>query len=282
MTSILTAAEASQVLRTTSTDALMLSLLPSVDAYICQATGHDWAGDTQIREEAKAAARMLLVMWYENPAMVGSGISSLSSGLTAVLVQLEALALRYAEFEGINGAGGINLLGAHVGDTVSTLVGLIGAAGDQLAKFETVITVEGQIQQISTDDQSGKFYRAYLVPLESSMNLNGKISNPGEMRTQITLQTRGVADNAGGFRVPGYSTLATVWSKWTNFHGSEVLAADAAGITSGATVVIRYLTGFDETGRVVKGSQTYEVISIDDILDRHEYIELKLKALKAA
>lgn len=99
MTNILTATEAANVLRVDPNDSVMLDLLAGVDAYIEQATGRDWAVDSTIYPEAKSAARMLLVMWYENPAMVGD-VSSLSFGLRAVLTQLEALAMKL-ETEGI-------------------------------------------------------------------------------------------------------------------------------------------------------------------------------------
>jgi hypothetical protein len=167
MTNILTAAEASNVLRCETTDALMLNLLPAVDNYIRTATGHDWTADSPIVETAKSAARMLLVMWHENPSMSVSGNSALNFGLSAALAQLEAQALRYKTFEGEEAAGAVDLHGACVGDTVSALIGVVGATGDQHALFEDVITVKGQIQQLSTSDLSGKFYRAYLVPAES-------------------------------------------------------------------------------------------------------------------
>jgi hypothetical protein len=94
---ILTAQEAADVLRISATDAAMLALLPQVDAYLKNATGRDWAGDSPIRPEAKSAARMLVVVWYENPAMVGSGLTVLSFGLRNALTQLEALAIQLAE-----------------------------------------------------------------------------------------------------------------------------------------------------------------------------------------
>lgn len=97
MANILTADDAANVLRTTKTDQTMLDLLPGVDAYIKMATGRDWTLDTVIRPEAKSAARMLLVMWHEAPAMIGQGLTSLPHGLAAALTQLEALALELAE-----------------------------------------------------------------------------------------------------------------------------------------------------------------------------------------
>ena len=166
MANILSAAEAAVVLRCEVTDPDMLALLPLVDSYIRNATGHDWAADSSIRSEAKSAARMLLTLWHENPGMVNSG-NGLGFGLSAALVQLEAIALRYREFAGIDGAGSIYLPGVEAGDTVATLTGLIGVSGDQSTAFETIISVDDQIQQVSTSDLSEKYYRAYLIPPES-------------------------------------------------------------------------------------------------------------------
>ena len=59
------------------------------------------------------------------------------------------------------------------------------------------------------------------------MNLNGKVTNPGEMRTSITLQTPTITKAAGGAQVVTWTTLAVVWAKWTNIHGSEVWQSQA-------------------------------------------------------
>lgn len=165
MANILTADEAAVVLRVDATDQAMLDLLPVVDAFIRGATGRDWTSDSPISAQAKAAARILLVMWYENPGQVGTE-DALSFGMTAVLAQLEALALRYKSFEGRIGAGAVSLPGAVVGDTVSSLVGVVGVSGDRSADFESVITVANEIQQVSASDLTGMFYRVFLTPLE--------------------------------------------------------------------------------------------------------------------
>lgn len=167
MANILSSSEAATVLRCETTDADMLALLPLIDAYIKNASGRDWAADSTINPSAKAAARILLVQWHEDPGRLASGQVAMTAGLCACLVQLEALACRYQVFTGSNGAGACTLVGAQVGDTVSTLVGVVGASGDQSTLFETVITVEGYIQQTSTSDLSAKKYRAYLLPPEA-------------------------------------------------------------------------------------------------------------------
>ncbi len=112
------------------------------------------------------------------------------------------------------------------------------------------------------------------------MNLNGNPTNPGEMRTQITLQKRTVTTSAGGFDVPGWQDQATVWAKWTNVHGSESWQAQAVGALAPATVLIRYNAQIDTTWAVLKGGKRYEVTSIDDIQERHEFMELKVKLFR--
>lgn len=160
---ILTATEASNILRCAVDDPYMLDLLPQVDSYIIYATGYNWAIDSVIRPEAKNAARMLLTMWHENPAMIAGGVSPLQFGLNSALVQLEALALRYKTFEGINGAGYIAIDGLEEGDSVSTLVGIIGLSGDQSASFESVISVDGYLRQTSAADLSDKWFRVCIL-----------------------------------------------------------------------------------------------------------------------
>jgi hypothetical protein len=92
MANILTATEAANILRCAETDPAMLDLLPQVDAYIQNATGRDWTSDDPVRPEAKSAARMLIVRWHEDPGGMAA-VQALGFGLTAALVQLEALAL---------------------------------------------------------------------------------------------------------------------------------------------------------------------------------------------
>ena len=166
MANILTAAEASAVLRDVAvTDTLMLQLLPQVDAYIERATGRDWSADTTISERAKSAAQMLLVMWYENPAMIGNE-SPLHFGLDAVLLQLEADALAYRDFsfDGLDGGGYIYLGDwAQKGARVVALVGITGVSGDQSSNFENVLSQDYYLLQTSASDLSDNQYKITLI-----------------------------------------------------------------------------------------------------------------------
>lgn len=113
------------------------------------------------------------------------------------------------------------------------------------------------------------------------MLINGRPINPGELRTEITLKSRTETISAGGFAQPGWSTIATVKCRWTGAHGSEVWSAQAVQAEGAATVLIRYNSGVNTTGAVLLGSDLYEIVSVDDIQQRHEWMELKVKRMKA-
>lgn len=111
------------------------------------------------------------------------------------------------------------------------------------------------------------------------MNLNGKTFNPGDLRKSVKLQRRVVTTGTGGFQTVTWTDIATVWAKWENVHGSEAWAANSLQAEQPATVTIRYRSDVDTTCAVLKGSDRYEIVSMDDIRERHEYIELKVKRI---
>jgi hypothetical protein len=156
MANILSAAEAANFVRASTGDAVMLQLLPLVDTYLLNATGHNWAADASVSNTAKLAAGMLLIHWYDNPGLIGQAPAALSAGL----VQLEAEGLSYRKyaFDGASGAGSISLPGARKGDVVQSLTGVYGVSGDQKAAFEATLSEDEQIQQTSTSDLSDNCY----------------------------------------------------------------------------------------------------------------------------
>lgn len=114
------------------------------------------------------------------------------------------------------------------------------------------------------------------------MIIGSKVTNPGELNTQITLGTRTVTTGAGGFQTAAFTaftTNATAWAKWTNVHGGEVWQAAALNASKPATVLMRYDSRLDETCLVQKGSDVYEIVSLDNIGERGEYIELKVRLM---
>lgn len=163
---ILSLQQAINVLRCEESDPRVKDLLPQVDAFLKRATGRDWAQDTVKNPLAVSAATMLMVMWFDIPGQMGSQItdSPLAFGLTNMLSQLEADALKYrkVQFAGLSGTGSIPMPDAHLGDDVISLVGVYGVSGDQSAKFESEISDEGMLAQTSADDLSDYLYVVVL------------------------------------------------------------------------------------------------------------------------
>ena len=109
------------------------------------------------------------------------------------------------------------------------------------------------------------------------MKIGNVVTNPGDLRTKITLQKPTITKAAGGAQVVTWSTIATVWAKWINVHGSEVWQSQAVQAVSPATVLIRYRADVDASCSILKGTERYEIVSPDNIQERNEYLELKVK-----
>jgi len=111
--------------------------------------------------------------------------------------------------------------------------------------------------------------------------IGGRVFNPGELRTSIVLERRDVSTETGGFKKPNWSAITTVKAKWINAHGNESRQAAIQDVASPATVLIRYQAGLDTTCAVSKDGVRYEIVSVDDIQERHEYMELIVRRMKA-
>jgi len=107
--------------------------------------------------------------------------------------------------------------------------------------------------------------------------------NPGEMRTRITFQQPTVAADAGGAQVPTWaniSSVPTVWARWINAHGEEAISSEALKSSQRATVTVRYRSDLVSTWRVVKGSEYWQIISIDHVQGRNHWTELVVERVK--
>ena len=159
MSTILTPAEAAAVLRVDEDDQMMLDLLPQVDAYIEQATGRDWTLDSPAPALARAAARMLVVRWYEDPGGMAAG-AALGFGLSACLVQLEARALQLAT----DGAPDENL--ALVGTNIS---GEMAVDAAFVLVFNHAMAA-GALNQVRLENAAGD-----TVATVNALDVTGKI-----------------------------------------------------------------------------------------------------------
>lgn len=113
------------------------------------------------------------------------------------------------------------------------------------------------------------------------MRIGNRVTNPGELRTRVALQSRAASLDAGGFKTVAWTTLANVWCRWVNAHGREVMESQIAQVDAPATVLIRWRSDVDVSCALLKDSVRYEIVSMDNVGERSEYIELKVVRMKA-
>lgn len=110
--------------------------------------------------------------------------------------------------------------------------------------------------------------------------------DPGELRTKIRIQHE-VTTGTGSFATKAWydiddaahaGTAYYIYAKWVNVHGSEAWVADSVQAQLGATVTIRYRSDVTPACRVLLGSTVYEIASLDNIRQRNEWLEIKVKA----
>lgn len=86
----------------------------------------------------------------------------------------------------------------------------------------------------------------------------------------------------GGFKSTAYVSILPRYVRaiWENAHGSEAIVAASQQYQDPATVTVRYRSGITPKLRVcMRGDEArpYEVVSLNDIDNRHEYVELKVR-----
>ena len=118
------------------------------------------------------------------------------------------------------------------------------------------------------------------------MNLNGKISNPGELRTKVTLQTPTVAKDPGGAQKETWANFATnpnVYAKIIYAHGLESVSSEALKAANRMTLTIRYRSDVNATHAILLDGQLWKFIGTpDDIQNRHEYLEIQAELVKGS
>lgn len=106
------------------------------------------------------------------------------------------------------------------------------------------------------------------------MNLDGKVTNPGELRTLVTIKSPTIGDDAGGAQVTTWAGTETAYVKWVNAHGRELVGSDVAQARRRATVWMRWNSAVTVKSALLKGSELWQVISVDNVRERGEYMEL--------
>lgn len=116
-----------------------------------------------------------------------------------------------------------------------------------------------------------------------------KRAGAGEMRTRISVWDRPRDGTGAPLRDgDGYPVQTPVnvfgegggrWCRWVDAWGSEVYAARQAGVTEPATLTMRWTPKVTTTCTVYRGRdpRPYEVLSVNDVEDRHVWLEVKVQ-----
>lgn len=104
-----------------------------------------------------------------------------------------------------------------------------------------------------------------------------------DLRTRITFQEPTLTKDAGGAQSPGWANVATnptVWARWINAHGQEAASSDALKSVQRATVTIRHRTDIQTAWRLLKGTEAWQIVSMDEVREGNRWIELVVERAK--
>lgn len=110
---------------------------------------------------ASATAKGIVELATSAEAITGTDTERAltAAGLAAVLAKLEIIS-----FSGVAEAGACTAVGLNAGDVVLSVTGTVAAdVGNQSSSFESVVTVDDQIQQTSASDLSSKVFAALVL-----------------------------------------------------------------------------------------------------------------------
>lgn len=108
-------------------------------------------------------------------------------------------------------------------------------------------------------------------------------AEPGQLRTRIEIKKPVRSKDADGYGPAEYVNVfsegKSVFCKWVNAHGKEVFEARQIGLIEPATLTMRYTDRLTSTCIISRkgDANPYEVISINDVENRHTWLEVRVQ-----
>ena len=106
----------------------------------------------------------------------------------------------------------------------------------------------------------------------------------GQLRTPVQVLAVTKVKNERGFtEVTTAEALGyPLYTQWKNAHGTEVLQAQELGLRAKATLRCRYDARITPTCIVRKGGEDWEIISVDNVEERRQWMELTVARMEDA
>lgn len=102
----------------------------------------------------------------------------------------------------------------------------------------------------------------------------------GDLRNRITLQKYIETTDEEGFSTQEWQDVATVWASVENLYGREYWQAATVQAENTVKFIIRYRKEIDNAMRINFQDKLHNIISIDNIKYKNEYIEIKAKEVE--
>jgi SPP1 family predicted phage head-tail adaptor len=104
--------------------------------------------------------------------------------------------------------------------------------------------------------------------------------NAGRMRQKITIQRITYQEDELEQNKQGWEDFKTVHAEVRELRGSEYWEAKKLRPKSTYKIIIRYLKGISEEMRIKYGGRIFNIKDINDVYERHEYMELQCEEEK--
>ncbi len=119
-----------------------------------------------------------------------------------------------------------------------------------------------------------------------------KEANAGELRTKVVVESLAETPDNEGYATETWTNVFGTGKiyrvKWVNVHGVEVYEAMRMDLNEPATLTARYSSLITSECRILHASDAnktaaekaklcYEIISINDVENRHQWLEIKVK-----
>lgn len=105
--------------------------------------------------------------------------------------------------------------------------------------------------------------------------------NPGQMNCPVIIEDY-VLKKEGISKEQVWESISCseIYAQWIGAHGSEAIIAAQSLAKDRATLRIRYNPKVTTRCRVIKDNDRqnpYNIVSVDDVRNRHQYMELKIE-----
>ncbi len=115
-----------------------------------------------------------------------------------------------------------------------------------------------------------------------------KSANAGELRTAVYVMRTKRGRDSEGYPIEVNENVfgkdVPLMVKWVNAHGSDAYIAMQMQVREPATLTCRYSPLITNDCLIYKGSDSepYEIESIDNVMERNAWLEIKVKRREAA